>query len=182
MCWDYWMKSKSANSSSEENEAYIAEVKDFKFSSKQLTELIEAILSKGAVFRFRAKGASMSPFLKDGDVLSIAPCEPSSLRCGNIVAYCQKDENGNERLVVHRIIQQKESGFILKGDNLSVSDQGIVCPDQILGKVIQAEREGAIVKFSITRADRAIAGLSRFGILRGVIQPVRYIKACCCYK
>ena len=39
----------------------------------ELTALVRAVLDKGASFRFKAFGVSMTPFIQDGDVITIAP-------------------------------------------------------------------------------------------------------------
>ena len=41
--------------------------------AEDFTGLAEEILGRGKQFRFRARGASMSPFITDGDTLVVAP-------------------------------------------------------------------------------------------------------------
>jgi hypothetical protein len=36
-------------------------------------ELLHATLAKGVPFPFRARGSSMHPFIKDGDVITVSP-------------------------------------------------------------------------------------------------------------
>ena len=54
---------------------------------------------------------------------------------GEIVAFVQK-EGGVTKVVVHRIIDKVENGFIIKGDNNPDNDPGIIPPEKIIGKVI----------------------------------------------
>ncbi len=60
---------------------------ELKLSGPDLIELLQAVLDKGVPFRFRAKGFSMTPFIKDGDVITIFPLEGSRPRLGDIVAF-----------------------------------------------------------------------------------------------
>ena len=70
-----------------------------------LMEIMQDILARGAEFRFRARGWSMSPFIRDGDVITISPRNKKKPAVGKVVAFLQPDSG---RLVVHRIIKQSE--------------------------------------------------------------------------
>jgi signal peptidase len=54
---------------------------------------------------------------------------------GEIVAFEQK-EGAITKVIVHRIIEKLENGFIIKGDNNPDNDPGIIPPEKIIGKVI----------------------------------------------
>jgi len=51
---------------------------ELSISGSTLIELLEAVLSQEASFRFQAKGLSMSPFIKDGDMVTVSPLPPAS--------------------------------------------------------------------------------------------------------
>ena len=70
--------------------------------SRAFVELIQQVLAKGADFRLRAKGVSMFPFIRDGDLMTITRINPSKIRCGDVVAL-PHPLMGN--LVIHRIIR-----------------------------------------------------------------------------
>ncbi len=55
----------------------------------------------------------------------------------DIVAFAQR-EGSAQRIVVHRIIDETERGFIIKGDNNPKKDPGYHTSDIILGKVVLA--------------------------------------------
>ena len=42
-------------------------------SGEALIELMRAVLARGLPFRFAARGFSMAPFIRDGDVISVSP-------------------------------------------------------------------------------------------------------------
>ncbi len=68
-----------------------------------LRAIAGAVLEQRTAFRFEAHGNSMSPFLWDGDVITVQPLDAVSgqVRAGDIV-FC---DLGNDRLVVHRVKQ-----------------------------------------------------------------------------
>jgi len=73
---------------------------------------------------------SMEPVIARGDVVFLLKDE-SYVR-GEPAAYL--DDNGT--MVIHRIIEVREDGYIFKGDANDVADSEIVKPDQVRGRVI----------------------------------------------
>ncbi len=126
-----------------------------------LSELMKAVLEKHIPFRFSAYGLSMSPFIRDGDVITIAPVLPYCLRTGDVVAFvnpsCMK-------LIVHRIIKVSKEGLLLRGDNNSDHD-GLISATSIIGRVVQVQHKGRRVVFGLGFERIAIAWLSRLGWL-----------------
>jgi hypothetical protein len=125
----------------------------------------------------------MSPFIRDGDVITIAPVQPpdrnphvpasSSLSArsvtearncdiGQVVAFVSAL---SRRLVVHRIIGRHDSGFLIRGDNLSGPVADTVRPDDILGRLVRIERGRRRVWLGLGPERYAIAVLSRAGLL-----------------
>lgn len=183
MCWGSSVKSKSENLSLPKTDywsGYVSSKGQLDFSSESLPVMIEAIHNAGGVFRFRAKGGSMSPFIKNGDILSIGVCDFSRLQCGKILAFLHQDNSGEKRVIVHRLIQRGRSGFIFKGDNMAVRDAGPVLSGQILGEVIQVERDGGHIHLGVAGAGRIIALLSRFGILQWLAGALRCLRKVVC--
>lgn len=72
---------------------------------------------------------SMEPTLGIGDIIIIKKYDNYDI--GDIVTYL--DDN---ILVTHRIIEKKENGFVLKGDNNNVKDKNIINKSDIQGKMI----------------------------------------------
>jgi signal peptidase I len=134
------------------------------------TELMAAVLAKGALFRFQASGFSMSPFIRDGDVITVAPV-PVRMRLGEVAAFALPNCN---KLAVHRVVHISRAGYLLRGDNLPEPD-GCVLHTAILGRVIRVEHSGRRMPFGLGVERIVIAFLSRRGWLAPLLVPIRKI-------
>lgn len=140
-------------------------------SSAELTELLGATLARGAPFRFNARGSSMHPFIRNGDVITIAPLRNTHLRAGDVVAF---KRFGTSRMVIHRIVGKKNGSFMIQGDNVSGTD-GVVPAAELLGRVTKVEREGRNCRLGLGPERHLIALFSRFGLLVPLLLPIRKI-------
>jgi len=121
---------------------------------------MESVLKKNIPFRFTAPGISMTPFIRDGDVITIEPVA-IPLRRGDVVAFVNPF---SEKLTVHRIINISQAGYLIKGDNISDSD-GRVPFSSIIGRVACVEHCGQKVWLGIGFERIIIAWLSQHGLL-----------------
>jgi ribosomal protein S18 acetylase RimI-like enzyme/signal peptidase I len=135
-------------------------------SSPALVELIQAVLSKDHSFRFQAKGFSMFPFIREGDVIRIAPLKPSSPRLGDVVAFTPP---GTQKLLVHRVIGGKGDSCLIRGDNAPAAD-GFLPRGRIIGRVILVERNGKRVYCGTGPERFLIALLIRTNLLSLLVQ------------
>lgn len=103
-------------------------------SGAAMREFLEAVLERGAPFRFTARGCSMYPAIKDRDVITVSPLGGRAPGVGEVVAF-RSDE---ERLVVHRIVAVAEGFYELRGDNCPMGDGRVSC-DALLGVVTRVE-------------------------------------------
>lgn len=142
-------------------------------SSEDLQELMQDVLAKGAAFHFRAKGWSMSPFIKDGDVITIAPLSQEKLAVGKVVAFIQP---ASGHLAVHRVIGRKGSVFLIQGDNAIGQPDGWVHQLDILGCVTRVERNGRRIFLGLGLERYLVAVLSRNGWLDAVLNRLRVLK------
>lgn len=134
---------------------------DLPLSGAALTELLRAVLDKGRPFRFRAGGWSMSPFIKDGDVITVAPLAGRRPRPGEIVAFLHPKTG---HVAVHRVVRMDDGRFSIRGDNAHAPD-GALTSERILGAVTRIERGGRKVRGTGRAASAAVALLSRTGAL-----------------
>lgn len=135
-------------------------------SSQALAELMRGTLTKGFSFRFTAKGISMAPFIKDGDVLTMhQQPDGQSLRPGLVVAFVNPQ---TERLAVHRVIGRSGPRYLIKGDN-ALENDGFIKKEDILGYVWKIERDGRRISFGLGSERGIILFLSRFNLLHGII-------------
>src|SRR5206468_11027725 len=61
-------------------------------------DLAAELLRRGNRVRFRAAGASMQPTIEDGELITVAPVAPESVKRGEILRY--QHERG---VVAHRV-------------------------------------------------------------------------------
>jgi hypothetical protein len=141
---------------------------ELSLSGPAFIELLRAVLGKGVPFRFQARGFSMSPFIKDGDLVTVSPLLGSSPGLGDVVAFIQP---GTRRLAIHRIIGKKGSSFFIKGDNTYQID-GLIPETNILGYVTRVERDGKKVSLGLGLERFFIALLARRGLLFPFLLPV----------
>jgi len=144
---------------------------ELSLSGESLLALLEAVLAKGVPFRFRARGFSMSPLIKDGDVLTVAPCGETRLRPGDAVAFISPL---NGKPIVHRIICLDRGFVVVKGDNVAEPDD-LVPERDILGIVTSVEREGKKVRFGLGAEKRLIAFFSSRGFFEKLLSVARRI-------
>jgi signal peptidase I len=129
-----------------------------------LATLAAAVLSKGASFRFMARGTSMSPFIKGGDIVTVSPPSGGAPRLGDLVAFAP---SGSRRLVLHRVVRTGGDLVLTKGDN-SYKETGFDPPIQqgdILGYVKNVERDGEKIRLGHGPERGLIAFLSSQGLL-----------------
>ncbi len=139
-------------------------------SGPALVGLMRAVLARGRSFRFCARGWSMSPFIRDGDVITIAPVQPKSRArasgVGQVVAFLNPS---SQRLVVHRVIGRREAGFVLQGDNMQGSVVDQAGASDVIGRVVRVERGRRRVWLGLGPERHVIAGLSRAGLLLPIL-------------
>ncbi len=105
------------------------------------------LLREGHVIRSLAVGASMSPSIKQGELLIVKPIALEEAEIGEIVAF-RRDESQSV-LTTHRVIQKgKERGqryIITKGDRNPYRDFPLLSSQELLGKVTGIERNGQVI-------------------------------------
>ncbi len=136
-------------------------------SGSALREFLAAVLDRGVPFRFTARGVSMYPFVRDGDLVTVAPLRARGPREGDVVAVRGRED----RLIVHRLVATECGEYETRGDNCPESD-GRVSGDAVLGIVTRVERAGRPVRFGAGPVGEAIARLSRAGRLHATVATV----------
>ena len=131
-------------------------------------ELLRATLNEGRLFRFRAKGFSMSPFIRDNDVITLAPLGNTSPRVGDIVAFVSPSTHG---LMVHRVMAERNDSYLIRGDHASTSD-GLIPNINILGRVTRIEREGKGLLLGLGPERFLIAFAVRMGLFSNILLPI----------
>ncbi len=135
------------------------------------TSLLKGVLDMGASFRFRANGVSMTPFIKQGDLVTLSPYSGSRPRLGDVAAFFQP---GTEKLTIHRVVGIKENGYLLKGDNATTFD-GVIPLENILARVKKVERGEREVRLGLSPERYLIALLARSGLLLSLFSALSKI-------
>lgn len=130
-------------------------------SGPALLELLRAVLDKGKPFRFRANGSSMSPFIHNGDIITVSPLAGILPRPGDIVAFIHPLNN---KLIVHRVVSRNSITWLVQGDNAPEPD-GLFPTANLLGRVTRIERRGRRIFFGLGLERFLIAWLARHGWL-----------------
>jgi len=107
-------------------------------SAPVIMELIEAVHEKGSSFRFQAKGFSMTPAIRNGDVITVSPLQDIEPRRGDVVAFRHPER---PQMLVHRVLHTKEKKYYIKGDNCPEGD-GWIPAENVLGLITCVERAG----------------------------------------
>jgi len=130
-------------------------------SNAALLEFLQASLKKGLPFRVQVKGFSMSPFIKNGDVVTVSPLKNSLPRFGDIVAFIHPV---TKKLIIHREVARKGNFYLITGDNTKKLDS-FVPRENILGCITRLERRGKRMFFGLGPERLLIAFLVRENLL-----------------
>ncbi len=131
--------------------------------------LMRAVLEKGRAFRFEARGTSMLPLIRDGDMVTVTPLSGGEPRTGDVVAFA---DPGGDRVRIHRIVKAGRGAYLLKGDH-DPGEDGLFSPAAILGLVARVERGGRTVRLGPALRSPAIARLSRSFLLTRLYRRAR---------
>lgn len=75
---------------------------------------VESEIKSGRSVKFRVKGYSMMPLLRNGkDEVVVGPYDKEELKLFDVILFRQTD-----RYVLHRIIQKRDSRYLMQGDGV----------------------------------------------------------------
>ena len=131
---------------------------------KDFSCLAETILKQGNSIRFKAKGLSMLPSIRNGDIVAVSPIT-DEITHGDIILYRSKENTP----VVHRVIKKSEGGGILTKGDSSLNFDSPITNEQVLGKVIKVERRGINIRHILGKILRKVQGLRLYSKLAKVI-------------
>ncbi|MBN1197692.1 MAG: S24/S26 family peptidase [Candidatus Aminicenantes bacterium] len=114
-------------------------------SRQVFKDLLQKALRKHSSFRVKAKGNSMSPTIREGDLILISPLDGKIPGCGDIVAFLRPE---TEAVIIHRIVRKKGTTCHIRGDNPPVQTD-IVDESDILGRVTLIQRNGKEIRFGL---------------------------------
>jgi len=137
-------------------------------ASEVLSELVKEVVSKGVECRLQVKGYSLSPFIKDGDTITISPVSDSLPRFGDVIAFIHPR---TEKLLIHRVVWKSGDTYLLKGEG-ALEPDGLIKKENVLGLVTKVERKGKRIFLGLGPERFLIAVLTRKNLLLPVLRPV----------
>lgn len=113
--------------------------KNLTCDSKEFGVLASELLKASYTIRFRAKGTSMHPMIRDGDVVFVAPLKEELIHKGDVVFFIV----GDERALLHRIVNigknNQDQKYLIQGDS-NIHPDGYISGANILGVMTTLER------------------------------------------
>lgn len=100
--------------------------------------IVRAALERGQRVRMTVNGSSMTPFIRDGDVVELEPLD-AALTLGDIVLA----ESAAGHYVIHRIVRLVGDRVWLGGD-AQTQREGPVPRQAVLGRAVAASRNGCV--------------------------------------
>ena len=114
-------------------------------SKSSLVKITSELLHEDKVLKIRAVGCSMLPLFKENDQFIIQKCVHSKISIGDIVIFERENI-----LTAHRITHITKEHIITWGD-FNLKPDAPIKIDQIIAKVISAERNGKSLRLSKLR-------------------------------
>lgn len=136
-------------------------------------DIMTSVIARGGRFRFEARGLSMLPFIRDGDVLTVVQLRPTTVSLGDVVVFRRPTV---DKIAVHRVVRVLQGGVSLRGDAALDAD-GMVPFESVIGYVAGVERNGHRVRFGFGPERRVIGLLSRHGLLIPLTIRYRRLRA-----
>jgi len=103
------------------------------------------LIAEGMNVRLKARGNSMHPWIRAGDLITVGPADPAQLKRGDVIVF----ESAAGRLIIHRLVAVRagEAGLTLvtRGDAGAANDPPFGV-GRIVGRVIEVWRGGQRVQ------------------------------------
>jgi signal peptidase I len=93
-------------------------------------QFVGELITSGYAFRFQARGRSMLPTIRDGEILHVEPVIARGPAIGHIVLLRKGEE-----FRTHRIVRKRGDLFVTRGD-AGLEDDGEIPRGRILGLVV----------------------------------------------
>ncbi len=138
---------------------------------EDFVSIAQEVLGRGRALKFRAKGGSMSPFIRNGDVVQLVPVK-GKINLGDVVFY--RSSYGNT--IVHRVVRRRREIVITKGDSSPSPDQPVLSK-QVLGRVVAVEKNGWRIRLDSPMGrllNILLATISPFSFL--IYPPLKLVK------
>jgi len=112
---------------------------ELSLSGAAVAKLLKLVIERGKPFKFKARGWSMSPFIKNGDILTLSPLSTAFPQKGDVVGVI---DPGTEKLLVHRVVGMNNGRYWIKGDSAGRKEARSFELNSICGQVTRVELKG----------------------------------------
>jgi signal peptidase len=93
---------------------------------------------------FTVLSNSMKPAFSAGDIVLVKDISTSNIKKNDVITF----KESNRKLITHRVAEVTDQGFVTKGDNNNVKDDGFVKPENVVGElVLTLPKAGYVSKF-----------------------------------
>lgn len=119
-------------------------MREISLNHNEFTELSTNILSQEGSLNIKVHGFSMYPFIRNGDIISIHPCNASFLRLGDVALY----HVDRKKLVAHRIVGkhiQHGQIFLRMCADATLDYNEWIPACNVLGKIVSIQREQKVL-------------------------------------
>ncbi len=108
--------------------------------ARHFMPVIRDALERGQQVRMTARGSSMFPSIRNGDIVAIDPMETTAVVGDVVLVQCAPEAEG-ERYVLHRVVRVEGGAFYLRGD-CQRDCEGPFTNKDILGRAVSVYRSG----------------------------------------
>ncbi len=137
----------------------------------ELNAFLGELLEGGKAASIPARGISMAPFIRDGDLITVTPAfrpDLDRLKLGDLILFRTEHDRWLVHRVVRRTVDGKREKVITKGDSLLQADKPIDL-EQVWGRVTVVERSELsrryeLEKPSVSKLIFALALLARMEV------------------
>ncbi len=143
--------------------------KEILLSSEDAGALLISSCKKGMMFKFRATGGSMAPFISHNSLVTVFPYLEKEPETGDMAALIHPV---TKKLILHRIIDKKNKKYLFKGDNINIAD-GWFNKENVYGYVKNVTKYEKILPYV---PKKFLSCLSRKGILTPFLKKIRTFK------
>lgn len=105
-----------------------------------------------------ARGNSMRPFFRPGDLIVFVPCRVEEVRKGDVIIFIPP---GQKERVVHRVVSKGFEGIRTKGDANPCRDAGELRQEDIVGRAVSVERNRMVLPVASGLAGHMLAAFIR---------------------
>jgi len=106
--------------------------------ARHFMPVIRDALERGQQVRMTARGSSMFPFIRNGDMVALDPMETTAAVGDIVLVQCAAE---GERYVLHRVVRVEGEAFYLRGD-CQRDCEGPFTGKDILGRAVLVYRNG----------------------------------------